>query len=134
MMDNSSGQPEFLDQIAVTLSGLCLAHCLLLPLAVVTLPFLGGLGDDHLHAELLLVVIPVSVAALWFGYRRHRNLGIVGAGLTGLAILLIGATVAHVQYGLLADRILTVAGSLLLAFTHFRNFRQARCRVGSAIE
>jgi hypothetical protein len=134
MMDNSSGQPEFLDQIAVALSGLCLAHCLLLPLAVVALPFLGQLGDDHLHAELLFVVIPVSIAALWFGYRRHGNLGIVGAGLTGLAILLIGATVAHAQYGLIADRTLTIAGSLLLAVTHFRNFRLARCTVRSAIE
>lgn len=134
MMDDSSGQPEFLDQIAVTLSGLCLAHCLLLPLAVVALPFLGGLGDDHLHAELLFVVVPVSVAALWFGYRRHSNLGIVGAGLAGLAILLIGATVAHAHYGLLADRTLTVVGSLLLAVAHYRNFRQARCSVRSAIE
>jgi hypothetical protein len=134
MMDNSSSQPAFLDQIAVALSGLCLAHCLLLPLVVVTLPFVGQFGNEHLHAEVLFVVIPVSGAALYFGFRRHNHPGIVGSGFLALAILVFGATVAHSAWGLLADRMLTVAGSVLLAVTHYRNFRLSRCAVRSAIE
>ena len=130
-MDNSSSRPEILDQIAVALSGLCLVHCLLLPIAVVALPFLGQFSDDHLHAELLFLVIPVSVAALYLGYRRHGQAGIVAAGL---GILVLGATVAHFDYGLLADRAMTVAGSLLLAVTHYRNYRLARCSMASVLD
>lgn len=133
-MDNSSSRPEILDQVAVLLSGLCLLHCLLLPLAVVALPFLGQLGDDHLHAELLFVVIPVSVAALYLGYRRHGHPGIVAAGLAGIGMLVLGATVAHFAFGLLADRAMTVTGSLLLAVTHYRNYRLARCPAASVLD
>lgn len=125
-MDNSSGPSEVLDQVAVALSGLCLVHCLALPFAIVILPFLGQFSDDHLHAQMLILVIPVSVIALALGFRRHRHTGIVIAGIAALGVITFGGTVAHEQYGLLADRLLTIVGSLALAVTHFRNFRLSR--------
>jgi hypothetical protein len=131
-MDNSSGRPAVLDQVAVALSGLCLLHCLLLPFLLAALPFLGQFGDDHLHAEMLLVVIPVSLIALAFGYLRHRHTGVVISGIAGLVIMTIGGTIAHDVYGLLADRTLTVIGSLTLAFTHYRNYKLSRATSGSA--
>lgn len=131
-MENSSGQSSVLDQVAVALSGLCLLHCLLLPFAVAILPFLGQFSDDHLHLEMLAVVVPVSVVALYLGYRRHDHLYIVGWGLVGLSLLAVGGTIAHTLYGLLADRTLTVAGSVVLAITHYRNFRLSRGAARSA--
>jgi len=125
-MDNSSGPSEVLDQVAVTLSGLCLVHCLALPFTIAILPFLGQFSDDHLHAQMLIMVIPVSAIALALGFRRHRHLGVVIAGVISLALVTIGGTLAHEHYGLLADRLLTIAGSLALAFTHYRNFRLSR--------
>lgn len=125
-MDNSSGPSEVLDKLAVTLSGLCLVHCLALPFAIALLPFLGHFADDHLHLQMLIVVIPVSVAALALGFRRHRNAGIVLAGAAGLVIITIGGTVAHNDFGIIADRALTVVGSLALAITHYRNFRLSK--------
>ena len=133
-MDNSSERTAVLDQVAVALSGLCLLHCLLLPFAVAALPFLGQFGDDHLHAELLVVVIPVSVIALAFGYRRHGHNSVLVWGLAGLSILIVGGTVAHSAYGLFADRALTVVGSLILATTHYRNFRLSRYAPRSAMQ
>lgn len=131
-MENSSGQSSVLDQVAVALSGICLLHCLLLPFAVAVLPFLGQFSDDHLHVEMLVVVVPVSVIALYLGFRRHGHVGIVALGLVGLSLLAVGGTIAHALYGLLADRTLTVAGSLILAVTHYRNFRLSRIDARSA--
>jgi hypothetical protein len=131
-MDKASAKRGLLDQLAVTLSGLCLLHCLLLPFIVAVLPFLGQFGDDHLHAEMLIVVLPVSIIALALGYRRHRHTGVVVAGIVGLAILTIGGTIAHSAYGLLADRALTVVGSITLAVTHYRNFRLSKSAPRSA--
>ena len=125
-MDNSSGSSEVLDKVAVTLSGLCLVHCLALPFLVVILPFSGLFSDDHLHMQMLVLVIPVSVVALALGFRRHRRLSVIIAGVTGLLIITLGGTIAHEHYGLFTDRLLTIAGSLLLAFTHYRNFRLSR--------
>jgi MerC mercury resistance protein len=125
-MDNSSRQRVLLDKVAVALSGLCLVHCLALPFAVALLPFLGQFSDDHLHVELLFFVIPVSVIALLSGYRRHGQAGVIVFGALGLFVLTIGGTIVHDQYGLTADRLMTVAGSFVLAFTHYRNFRLAQ--------
>ena len=108
------------------LSGLCLVHCLLLPFAVVLLPFLAQFSDDHFHVEMLMIVIPVSLFALFLGYRRHHHAGIVAAGLVGLCLLTLGGTVVHETWGLMADRTLTVLGSLTLAVTHYRNFRLSK--------
>lgn len=125
-MDNSSRRRALLDKIAVGLSGLCLLHCLLLPFVVALLPFLGQLGNDHMHKQLLVFVIPVSVVALTVGFRRHGQASVIYWGAAGLIILIIGALVVHDLYGLFADRATTIIGSFVLAFTHFRNFRLAK--------
>ena len=125
-MDNSSRRRALLDKIAVGLSGLCLLHCLLLPFVVAILPFLGQFDEDHLHAELLLFVIPVSVVALAVGFRRHGQSGVLFTGGAGLIVLILGALIVHDLYGLIADRAMTVSGSLILAYTHYRNFRLAK--------
>ncbi len=126
-MDNSAVKSnEMLDKAAVTLSGLCLLHCLALPLVLIVLPFINAVSLDGLHAEMLLVVIPVSSVALLLGFRRHGNRRILLAGIGGMALLILGGTVAHDHYGVIADRTLTIAGALVLAFTHYRNSRLAR--------
>ena len=126
-MDNRSvKEPGTLDQVAVALSGLCLVHCLMLPFAIAILPFLADIDEGHLHVQMLFVVLPVSGIALWLGYRRHGDRRIIIAGVAGLMLLVIGGTVAHNLYGLIADRSLTIMGSLVLAITHYRNCRLSR--------
>lgn len=129
-MDNSVVKStEMLDKAAVTLSGLCLLHCLALPLLLIVLPFINAVSLDGLHAEMLFVVIPVSSVALLLGFRRHGDRRILLAGVVGMVLLILGGTVAHDHYGVIADRTLTIAGALVLAFTHYRNSRLARhCR------
>ncbi len=125
-MDNSSRRKALLDKIAVLLSGLCLLHCLLLPIVIAVLPFLGQFGDDHFHRELLLFVVPVSIVALTAGFRRHGHTEVLFFGGIGLAILIVGGTFIHETYGVTADRLMTVTGSLILAGTHYRNYRFAK--------
>jgi hypothetical protein len=126
MDDRPSNQGVALDKVAIALSGLCLAHCLLLPGAVVLLPLLGQFNAGHFHVQMLLVVVPVSLIAFGLGFRRHRNPGIVAWGLAGLGAMLFGGTIAHAHYGVLADTVLTVAGSIVLACAHYFNNRLTR--------
>ena len=88
---------------------------------MIGVPFLAQYAETHLHYQVLVLVIPLSVVALAIGYRRHRNARIVASGALGMLLLVVGATVAHTQLGLAADRAFTVAGSLLLASAHFFN-------------
>ena len=126
MNDRLIKPASLLDRTAIALSGLCLVHCLALPVVVALLPFLGQFGDEHLHAEVLIVVLPVSLVAFLLGYRRHRNVPVVACGLAGALLLLIGGTVVHDSFGIWADRIVTVAASLMLAASHYRNNRLSR--------
>jgi hypothetical protein len=96
-------------------------HCLALPLIVAGVPFLAQYEQTHLHYQVLLLVIPLSVFALAIGYRRHRNVRILAGGALGMLLLVVGATVAHTQLGLAADRAFTIVGSLVLASAHFFN-------------
>ncbi len=134
-MDNSSAnQSDALDKAAVALSGLCLLHCLLLPIIITLLPFLDQFSDRHLHAEILIIVLPLSLIALTIGFRRHADKRVVGLGFAGLLLLLVGATLAHSLYGVVADRTLTITGSVILALAHYRNSRLSRgCRNTASI-
>jgi hypothetical protein len=132
MMVNSALKPAaVLDRAAVMLSGLCLLHCLALPFLLVSLPALSALSEGHLHAQMLIVAIPVSVIALCFGFRRHGSRSVLAFGVLGMLLLVVGGTVAHSYYGIVADRTLTISGALVLAVTHYFNSRLVRhCRTG----
>jgi len=128
MDQNMSKSTSWLDGAAVGLSALCLFHCLALPLLVAGLPFLAQFSEGHLHAQMLVIVVPLSIVALGLGYRHHRNVRIVLAGAVGMFTLIIGATVAHTQLGLAADRLFTIVGALVLATAHFYNSVRTRER------
>ena len=123
-----SKSTNWLDGTAVGLSALCLIHCLALPLLVAGLPFLAQFSEGHLHAQMLVVVLPLSVVALGLGFRHHRSGQIIAAGVVGMALLTIGATVAHSQLGLTADRTFTIFGALILASAHYYNSVRTRER------
>lgn len=119
-------QNKWLDTAAVGLSALCLIHCLALPLVVAGLPFLAQFAAGHLHAQMLVVVLPLSIVALGLGYRHHESRRILAGGIFGMLLLTLGATIAHQQLGLAADRAFTIAGALILATAHYFNSIRSR--------
>ncbi len=129
MNDSSRKSRNALDVTAVTLSGLCLVHCLALPFIVAGLPFLSTVSGDHFHAEMLWIVLPVSLVALSLGFHKHHNVLVWGIGVPGMLLLIFGGTYAHDLYGLAADRSFTLLGAVTLAVAHFINTRQASCSV-----
>ncbi len=128
MDDNSSRATGLLDNAAVALSGLCLLHCLALPMVIAALPFLGQFGEGHLHAQMLIAVLPVSTIAFASGFRRHRRGSVVAWGGVGVLLLIVGGTIVHGSYGIVADRLLTICGALILATAHYFNNRFSRHR------
>jgi len=128
MDDNSSRATGLLDNAAVALSGLCLLHCLALPVVIAVLPFLGQFGEGHFHMQMLIAVVPVSIIAFTSGFRRHRNRSVVAWGGVGVLLLVVGGTIAHGSYGIVADRLLTICGALILAAAHYFNNRFSRHR------
>lgn len=115
-----------LDKFAILLSGMCLLHCLVLPIAFTLLPIfsINALVDDELFHQLILwLVIPISTIALFIGCFKHRNFAITGCGVVGMTILILVAFWGHDVFGEFNEKLATSAGGLILAFSHFLNFR-----------
>ena len=128
-MDRStSDSTTYLDRAAIALSGLCVLHCLSMPLLLVLVPFAAQLTGDHFHLQMLVLVVPASSIALGLGFRRHRRAEVVAAGLAGMLLLFVGATWAHTEIGIVADRVMTIIGSSVLAVAHFYNSRLSQFR------
>jgi hypothetical protein len=120
--------PERLDGLAIAASGLCAAHCLLAPLVVMLTPVLHvfGLTDEAFHQLLLFVVLPTSVIGLTLGCRHHRDATVIVLGAVGASSLAFVAIAGHPVLGEAGERVATIAGSLLAASAHVRNFRLCR--------
>ncbi len=110
---------ETKDKIAVTLSMLCILQCLFLPILVTMIPFLDiwWLSDHFLHPFLLLIVIPLTLLTLLPGYFQHKNAQPLTMAAPALALLVIGAFIPEST----GEKMLTVAGALILAAAHVRN-------------
>jgi hypothetical protein len=110
---------SLLDASAISLSGLCLAHCLALPLVAAFSPVVATWAEaEWVHALAIGLAAPMSLFALW---RRGQSLGVILPALTGLSLMALG--VAHWPSHQLETPI-TVVGSLLLAAAHFANWRR----------
>ncbi|KZN58648.1 hypothetical protein N473_04245 [Pseudoalteromonas luteoviolacea CPMOR-1] len=116
------------DRVSIGLALLCLAHCLLLPLMVLALPFLATsfLKQEAFHQMLLVGVLLTSVLALYSGCKTHRKWQIFGGGIVGLVVLSIAALFGHDWFGEFGESILTVIGSLIVAYSHLINIKTCK--------
>jgi len=119
---------RYLDRVAITLSTICIVHCLTMPLVIAMLPLAAlTLGSDgHFHALMLWLVVPTSAVGFALGYRVHAKSGIVLAGAAAVALLAIVALWGHGAWDASTEVTVNVAASLLLASAHWRNFREVR--------
>ena len=115
-----------LDKLAISLSAVCLVHCLLAPVLVTLLPIVSSsllVDDAHFHKIMLWFVLPTSVIALFLGCRKHKRLSIILCGVIGMSILIAVTFFGHDLFGIVAEKIATSVGGLILAASHFFNFR-----------
>lgn len=118
-----SSLTAFFDASAIGLSALCLAHCLLLPVAAALLPALAAAGEaEWVHLLFVAFAVPLAAAALWRAHRLRPLpgplLALAGAGIAGLLAGALGWPSEALETPL------TVAGGVLLASAHVWNWRR----------
>lgn len=120
------------DRMAISASSLCAIHCLALPVILSVFPAVGGVffGEEAFHVWLIWAVVPLSVLSLLLGCTRHKSTMVIYCGLAGVSILIVSALLGHEILGEIIERVSTVAGSVIIAFAHMKNFslcRQSNC-------
>nr|WP_239031145.1 MerC domain-containing protein [Pseudoalteromonas sp. MMG024] len=113
-----------LDKLAISISSLCIMHCLLLPIGIVLIPSIGlqMLADEAFHQMLVVSVLLTSCSALFMGCRRHKAWRVLGWGLSGLLLLIAAILFGH-DFGELFEKGLTLIGSLFVIIGHIQNYR-----------
>tara|TARA_B100001769_G_scaffold200801_1_gene160658 strand:- start:38 stop:448 length:411 start_codon:yes stop_codon:yes gene_type:complete len=113
------------DGIAISLSFLCALHCLFVPSFVILAPSFLSIAFDNefIHYLILILAIPVSVFALSIGFKSHKSLSMVFSGFLGISILLFAVLFGNNLLGETGEKALTLLGSVIVAFAHFRNLK-----------
>jgi hypothetical protein len=119
---------RYLDRIAISLSTICIVHCLAMPLLVAILPVVAiTIGSDgHFHALMLWFVVPTSAIGFSLGYRVHGKTGIVASGACAVGVLALVAFWGHDAWDPAFEVAVNVAASIALAAAHWQNFREVR--------
>ena len=116
------------DKASITLSMACMIHCLLMPsFLILTSGFFAlSIDNELIHKAFLIIVLPVSLYALITGYRNHRILSYFYLGTSGLWILIFAVFFGEGVLGELAEKSLTLLGSIIVASAHYKNYQTCK--------
>ncbi len=125
MITQNTGAPalrtSFVDGYAISLSGLCMIHCLAPILIPMAIPFSAELVEaEGVHRLLVLMALPAGVWVVsksWSGIHARVLTALIGGGLL---LLFAGAFAAALENH---ERALTVCGALALAAGHGMHLR-----------
>ena len=108
----------------MSFSAICLIHCLFAPsLIILSYSSLAlTIESELIHKIILLLTVPVSIFAISLGYKNHPNNSIIYSGIAGLTIL-ISALLIGENIGENAELLLTMVGSLMVIYCHYRNYK-----------
>ncbi len=107
-----------LDHVAMTLSGLCLVHCVATALLLGTISSLAGaLGNPLIHEVGLALAILLGVVSLGVGIAHHRRILPLSVAAFGVGAMTVALMVPHGTLELFA----TMLGVALLATGHLLN-------------
>jgi len=116
---------KFSDKFAISLSVLCVLHCLLFPsLLVLFSSFISlNIDSETIHYLLLFLVVPASFFALFVGLNNHKNPLIFVTGIVGILILISATVIDILILSFSSETILTIFGSFLVSFAHYKNYK-----------
>ncbi len=113
------------DKFAISLSLMCVIHCLALPVLLALLPGMAVLQLDNeaFHLWMVVAVLPTSIYALTLGCKQHKRYQLLILGTIGLALLVMALVLGEERIGEAGEKILTVLGAGFVAVGHWFNYR-----------
>lgn len=131
-MAGRGGRAGVIDASAVTLSGLCIIHCLALPImSAALMPIFGAWAEaEWVHKLFVAVALPTSGLAIVRSWPSPCGKSFTSLALFGLSLLVVSAFVEALHNH---EMLLTVTGALVLASAHIWRWTQHRACDGEDI-
>ena len=113
------------DKFAITLSLVCVFHCFFFPAFVIfTSGFISlSIDNEFVHKLLVFTAVPLSIFALTLGYKNHKSIAPIPIGILGLLIFISAVILGEDNIGEFGEKMLTLLGSMLVAYSHFKNYK-----------
>ena len=109
-----------LDRLGITLSGLCLVHCLASAVFLALLASAGGvLLDPHFHEVGMVLATGLGIVSLGRGIVEHGFMMPAAVGGLGLGVMAGTLTLPHGGM----EIVYTIVGVAILALGHDLNMR-----------
>ena len=116
------------DKLAASLSMACILHCFFAPsLLIFSYSFLSfSLESELVHSVILGTAVPISLLALFLGFKNHQTYSFFYIGVVGLTLMTLAVILGEGNIGESGERFLTSIGSLIVAFAHFQIHRACK--------
>ena len=113
------------DKFAISLSTICVMHCFFVPAFLVLFSNFESIQYDNelIHFLFLLMTVPVSFFALTLGLKNHKKSSFFLIGIAGLIILILALILGQGILGELGEKLVTLVGSIIVVFAHFKNYQ-----------
>ena len=113
------------DKFAISLSAVCAAHCFFVPVLLVLFSNYESIQYDNelIHFLFLLMTVPISFFALTLGLKNHKKSSFFILGIAGLIILILALVLGEGILGELGEKLVTLIGSIIVVFAHFKNYQ-----------
>tara|TARA_S200000501_G_scaffold101057_1_gene94602 strand:+ start:486 stop:887 length:402 start_codon:yes stop_codon:yes gene_type:complete len=113
------------DKLAMSISTACVVHCFFAPAFIIFSVGVSNFTIDSeiVHYAIIMIALPLSSFALTRGYRHHKIVSILVIGILGLSIMLLAVILGESLLSELGEQLLTLIGSSLVAYSHFKNYR-----------
>lgn len=119
-----------LDKTGVSLSLLCLVHCLAGPLLITAFPFLHASSYEvYFHSLFAPILIGIAFFAFYRGYQKHANPRILLLAFLGSALLLLALAFPNQEVHSIftIGTLMSITGSTVLIVAHLWNIRSCVC-------
>jgi len=111
----------FFDRIAITLSSICVIHCIAFPIIASLIPIFSttirhghAMHEFWFHHFILLFIFPFSLIAIVAGYQRHKQ-------FLPVVIIFAGILISNNIIPHQSETVLTLIGGIIHAAGHFMN-------------
>ncbi len=113
------------DKLAMSLSAICVIHCFFAPALLIFSVGISvfSIDSELVHYVILMLALPISSLALIMGYRNHKTVYFLITGILGLSILMLAVITGERLFGEIGEQVMTLIGSMLVAYSHFKNYR-----------
>ena len=113
------------DKSAISLSTICAIHCFFAPSLLVLFSSFESIqyNNELIHFLFLLMAVPISFFALILGLKNHKKSSYFLIGIAGLTILILALILGEEILGELGEKLVTLIGSIIVVFAHFKNYQ-----------